>query len=69
VNVHRAVMLDITDQILIRFLHSSDTVEKLEYSYNETTHQVFINFNSHMIQLRMMYSIFIEFGVPMKLVG
>jgi hypothetical protein len=54
----------ITGQIL----HSSDTGEKREY--NETVHQVFIDFIRayELVERKVLYNILIEFGVPNKLV-
>jgi hypothetical protein len=50
------------------FLHSSDTGKKWEY--NETVHQLFIDFKKTYDSVRreVLYIILIEFGVPMKLV-
>jgi hypothetical protein len=50
------------------FLHSSDTGKKWEY--NETVHQLFIDFikASDSVTREVLYNILIEFGVPMKLV-
>jgi hypothetical protein len=55
----------ITDQI---FLHSSDAGKKWEY--NETVHQLFIDFKKAYDSVRreVLYKILIEFGIPMKLV-
>jgi hypothetical protein len=49
-------------------LHSSDTGKKWEY--NETVHQLFIDFKKAYDSVRreVLYNILIEFGVPMKLV-
>jgi hypothetical protein len=54
--------------ILIKFLHSSDTGEK--WGYNETVHQLFVDFKKSYESVRreVLYYILIEFGVPMKLV-
>jgi hypothetical protein len=63
-----SVGFDITDQLQIRFLHSSYTGEKWEC--NETVHQLFIDFMKAYDSVRreVLYNILIEFGVPMKLV-
>jgi hypothetical protein len=44
-------------------LHSSDTGKKWEY--NEIVHQLFVDFKK---AWEVLYSILVEFGVPMKLV-
>jgi negative regulator of genetic competence, sporulation and motility len=51
------------------FLHLSDT-RKRKWEYNETVHQLFIDFKKAYDSVRreVMYSILLEFGVPMKLV-
>jgi hypothetical protein len=50
-------------------LHPSDTGEK-KWEYNETVHQLFIDFKKAYDSVRreVFYDILIEFGVPMKLV-
>jgi hypothetical protein len=57
---------NVTDQLLIRFLNSSDTREKWEY--NETVHQLLVDFKKayDSVKREVLYSILIEFGVPMK---
>jgi hypothetical protein len=47
----------------------SDTGEK-KWGYNETVHQLFIDFKKAYDSVRreVLYNILIEFGVPMKLV-
>jgi hypothetical protein len=59
---------DVTDQLLIGFLHSSDTGEKWEY--NETVHQLFIDFKKvyESVRKEVLYNILMESGKPMKLV-
>jgi hypothetical protein len=49
-------------------LHSSDTGKKWEY--NETVHQLFIDFKKayESVRREVLYNILIEFGIPMKLV-
>jgi hypothetical protein len=61
------VGFDITDQLLIRF---SQILEK-KWEYNETVHQLFIDFKKAYDSVRreVLYNILIEFGVPMKLVS
>jgi hypothetical protein len=44
----------------------SDTGEKWEY--NETVHRLFIDFKKAYDSVEVLYNIFIEFGIPMKLV-
>jgi hypothetical protein len=53
----------------LRFcFHSSGTGEKWEY--NDTVHQLFIDFKNayDSVRNKVLYNIFIEFGVPVKLV-
>jgi hypothetical protein len=54
------VGFDVTDQLLIRFLHSSDTGEKREY--NESVHRLFIDFKKAYDSVRreVLYYILIE---------
>jgi hypothetical protein len=49
-------------------LHSSATGEKWEY--NETVNQLFVDFKKayDSVRRKVLYSILLEFGVPMKLV-
>jgi hypothetical protein len=63
-----SVGFDVTNKLLIRFLHSSDNGKKWEY--NETVLQLFIDFKKAYDSVRRedFYSILMEFGVPMKLV-
>jgi hypothetical protein len=62
------VGFDITDQLLIGF---SSCVEywRKEWECNETVHQLFMGFKKAYDSLRkeILFSILIEFGVPMKL--
>jgi hypothetical protein len=63
------VGFDITDQLLFRFLHSSNTGgwgEVLEY--NETVHKLFIDFKKayNSVRREVLYNIVIEFGVTRK---
>jgi hypothetical protein len=62
------VSFDVTDQLLIRFLHSSDTDKKWEY--NETVHQLVVDFKKAYDSVRreVLDNILMEFGIPMKLV-
>jgi hypothetical protein len=59
------VDLNLTDQSLIRFLHSSDTREKLGVQ----VHEVFIDFKKTYDSVRreVLYKTLIEFGIPSKL--
>jgi hypothetical protein len=52
----------------VGFLHLPDTGEKWEY--NETVHQLFVDFKKayDSVRRKVLYNIFMEFGVPMKLV-
>jgi hypothetical protein len=63
-----SVDFDVTDQLLIRYLHSSDTGKK--WKYNETVHQLFIDFRKahDSVRRKVLYNVLIEFGVPVKLV-
>jgi hypothetical protein len=63
------VGFDVRDQLLIRFLHSSDTGEK-KWEYNETVHQVFVDFKEayDLVRREVLHNIVIEFVIPMKLV-
>jgi hypothetical protein len=58
-----SVGFDITDQLLIRF---SAFVSYWEY--NETVHQIFVDFKKAYDSVRreVLYNILIEFGVPME---
>jgi hypothetical protein len=53
----------ITDELLFRV---SDTGEK--WAYNETVHQLFIDFKKayDSVRRKALYNILIEFGVAMK---
>jgi hypothetical protein len=61
-----SVDFNLTDQSLIRFLHSSDTREKLGVQ----VHDVFIDFKKAYDSVRreVLYKILNEFGIPIKLV-
>jgi hypothetical protein len=52
-----------------RVLRISQVLEK-QWEYNETVHQIFIDFKKarDLVRREVLYSILIEFGVPMKLV-
>jgi hypothetical protein len=58
------VRFEVTAQLLIRFLHSSDTGEKWEY--NDTVHRQFVDFKKAYDSVRRealyLYIILIEFG-------
>jgi hypothetical protein len=61
---------DISDQILINFLHLPDIGEK-KWESSEAVHQLFMDFKKAYNSVRgeVLYSILIEFGVPVKLAG
>jgi hypothetical protein len=61
--------LDVTDKLLIRFFSIHQILEG-KGEYNETVHQLFIDFKEAYDSLRreVLYNILIEFGVHMKLV-
>jgi hypothetical protein len=63
------VDLDVTDQILIRF-SAFVRYWKKKWEYNETVHQLFIDFKKAYDSVRreVLYNILKEFGIPMKLV-
>jgi hypothetical protein len=63
------VGFDIIDQLLIRFSAFIRYWRK-KWEYNETVHQLFIDFKKAYDSVRkeILYNILIEFGVPMKLV-
>jgi purine nucleoside phosphorylase len=60
-----SVDFDIIDQLLIRF--SAFSEKKL--AYNETVHQLFIDFKKAYDSVRreILYNILIESGIPIKL--
>jgi hypothetical protein len=60
------VGFDVTDQLVNRFLHSSDTGEKM--AYNERVHQLFTEFKKayDSIKREEFYNNLIKVGVPMK---
>jgi hypothetical protein len=62
------VGFNITDQLLIRFSAFVGYWRK-KWEYNETVHQLFIDFTKVYNSDRwvILYNILIEFGVPMKL--
>jgi hypothetical protein len=64
-----SVDFDVTDQLLISFLHSSDTGKKWEY--NGVVHQLFVDFKKAYDSERreVLYNIHTEFGIPKKFVG
>jgi hypothetical protein len=60
------------------FRHNKSTTDKIfcihqilgkEWEYNETVHQLFIDFKKahDLVRREVLYNIFIEFGVPLKL--
>jgi hypothetical protein len=62
-----SVDFDVTDQLLIRFSAFIRYWRKREY--NETVHQLFIDFKKAYDSVRreVLYNILIEFGIPKKL--
>jgi hypothetical protein len=64
-----SVDFDVTDQLLIRFSSFIRYWEK-KWEYNETVHQLFIDFKKAYDSVRreVLYNILIEFGIPVKLV-
>jgi hypothetical protein len=58
---------DIIDQLLIRFSAFIRYWIK-KWEYNETVHQLFIDFKKayNSVRREVLYNILIEFGVPMK---
>jgi hypothetical protein len=63
------VGIDIKDQLLIRF-SAFVRYGRKKWEYNETVHQLFIDFKKAYDSVRreVLYNILIEFGEPMKLV-
>jgi hypothetical protein len=63
------VSFNVTDQLLIRFSVFIRCCRK-KWEYNETVHQLFIDFKKAYDSVRreVLYNILIEFGAPMKLV-
>jgi hypothetical protein len=63
------VGFDVTDQLLTRFFYIRQIPEK-EWEYNETVHQLFIDFKKtyDSVRRKIVYNILIEFWVPIKLV-
>jgi hypothetical protein len=59
----------VTDQLIIRFSAFVRYWRK-KWEYNETVHQLFIDFRKEYGSVRreVLYNILIEFGIPMKLV-
>jgi hypothetical protein len=64
-----SVCFDVTDQLLIRFFAFVRCWRK-KWEYNETVHQLFINFKKDYDSVRRqaLYNILLQLGVPMKLV-
>jgi hypothetical protein len=60
------VCLDVTYQLLIAFLLSSDTGEKWEYY--KTIYQLCVDFKKayHSVRREVLYNILIEFRTPKK---
>jgi hypothetical protein len=63
-----SVDFDLTDQLLIRFFFIHQILEQ-KWEYDETVRQLFIDFKKACDSIRKeVYSVLVEFGVPMKLV-
>jgi hypothetical protein len=64
-----SVGFDATDQLLIRFSAFLRYCRK-KWEYHETVHQLFIDFKETYDSVRreVLYSILLEFGLPIKLV-
>jgi hypothetical protein len=64
------VDFDITDQILITFFFCIHQIQEKKREYNETIHQLFIDFKIaySLVKREVLYNILIESGVPMKVV-
>jgi hypothetical protein len=64
------VGLDITEQLLIRFSAFVRYWRK-KWEYNETVHQLFIDFKKvyDSVRREILYNILIEFGVPTTFVA
>jgi hypothetical protein len=64
------VDFDATCQLLIIYCVFVKFLEKKKWEYNESVHQLFIDFKKACDSGRreVLYNILIEFGVPMKLV-
>jgi hypothetical protein len=62
------VGFNITDQLLVRIFAFARDWKKMEYT--ETVHRLFIDLKKadYSVRRELLYSIFIEFGAPMKLV-
>jgi hypothetical protein len=60
---------DVTDQLLITCF-ASIRYWRRKWEYNETVHQLFVDFKKAFDSVRrvILYNILIEFGVPMKVV-
>jgi predicted helicase len=60
-----SVDFDVTDQVLIRF-SASVKYSRKKWEYNETVHQLFIDFKEACDSMRkeVLYNILIEFGIP-----
>jgi hypothetical protein len=56
---------NVTDQLLIRYWHSSDTGEKM--GDNGSVHQQFLAFKKayDLVRKKVLYNILSEFGIPM----
>ena len=60
------VDFDATGQLLIIYLHSSNTVLEKKWEYNEAVHQLFIDFKKAYgsFSREVLYNILTEFGIP-----
>jgi hypothetical protein len=63
-----SVGFDVTDQLLIRYFAFIKYCGK-KWEYNETVHQLYIDLKKtyDLVRREVLYSILIEFGVPIKL--
>ena len=61
---------DTTSQLLIIYSAFIKYLKKKKWEYNETVHHLFIDFKKAYDSVRreVLYSIHIEYGIPMKLV-
>jgi hypothetical protein len=65
-----SVDFDVTDQLLIRFFAFVRYCRRKKWEYNETVHQLFVDFKKAYDSVRReaLYNILIDFRIPMKLV-
>jgi hypothetical protein len=64
------VGFDVTDQQLTEMIFCISQILEKKWEYNETVHQLFIDFKKSYDSLRIevLYNILKEFGIPMNLV-